>query len=218
MRITPETTREEMRRREPGWASRKTPLVSEASLQQSITDAAEALGWRVWHDNDSRRNAADFPDLELIRDRIVKAELKRRDKVPTPGQERLLAGTRARRGRDLPVAAGRLGRDRGHPQAWPIAPHQRSREKTPMTIDIARKAARPWKRHIRTAWLLGRKGGTEWLTIGAQQTMHLDTCDVLIEGRTTQEACELRVSTDGGKQWNEWHTLRPQQTMHVDVR
>ena len=59
---------------------------------------------------------------------------------------------------------------------------------------------------------------TEWLTIGAQQTMHLDTGDVLIEGRMTQEACELRVSTDGGKRWNEWHTLRPQQTMHVDVR
>ena len=96
MRITPETTREDMRRREPGWASRKTPLVSEASLQQSITDAAAALGWRVWHDNDSRRNAADFPDLEIIRDRLVKAELKRRDTVPTPGQESyLLALARA---------------------------------------------------------------------------------------------------------------------------
>ena len=96
MRITPQTTREEMNRREPGWSSQKTPLVSEASLQQSITDAAKALGWRVWHDNDSRRNDADFPDLELIRDRLVKAELKRRDKVPTPGQEGyLLALARA---------------------------------------------------------------------------------------------------------------------------
>ena len=133
MRITPETTREDMRRREPGWACRKTPLVSEASLQQSITEAARALGWRVWHDNDSRRNEPDFPDLELIRDRIVKAELKRRDTVPTPGQESYLLALARGRGRDLPVAARRLGRDRGHPQAWPIAPHH-SREKTSMTI------------------------------------------------------------------------------------
>ena len=96
MRITPETTREEMRRREPGWSSQKTPQVSEASFQRAVTEAAEALGWRVWHDNDSRRNDADFPDLELIRDRLVKAELKRRDKVPTPGQETyLLALARA---------------------------------------------------------------------------------------------------------------------------
>ena len=96
MRITPQTTREEMNRREPGWSSQKTPQVSEASFQRAVTEAAEALGWRVWHDNDSRRNDADFPDLVLIRDRLVKAELKRRDKVPTPGQETyLLALARA---------------------------------------------------------------------------------------------------------------------------
>ena len=96
MRITPETTREDMRRREPGWASRKTPLVSEASLQQSITEAPARLAGASGMTTTRGGNAADFPDLELIRDRIVKAELKRRDTVPTPGQERyLLALARA---------------------------------------------------------------------------------------------------------------------------
>ena len=96
MRITPDTTREDMRRREPGWASRKAPHVSEDSFQRAVTEAAEALGWRVWHDNDSRRNEPDLPDLELIRERFLKAELKRAAGVPTPGQERyLLALARA---------------------------------------------------------------------------------------------------------------------------
>ena len=45
---------------------------------------------------DSRRNEPDLPDLELIRERFVKAELKREANVPTPGQERyLLAVARA---------------------------------------------------------------------------------------------------------------------------
>ena len=96
MRITPDTTREDMRRRVPGWASRKAPHVTEDSFQRAVTEAAEALGWRVWHDNDSRLNEPDFPDLELIRDRFVKAELKREANVPTPGQEAyLLALARA---------------------------------------------------------------------------------------------------------------------------
>lgn len=37
---------------------------------------AALRGWKAWHDTDSRRNAAGFPDLVLLRDRVVWAELK----------------------------------------------------------------------------------------------------------------------------------------------
>ena len=91
MRITPETTREEMRLRVPGWASRRaSPQIPEASFQKAVTDAALALGWSVWHDHDSRMNEPDMPDLELLRDRLIKVEVKRAAGVPTPGQERYL--------------------------------------------------------------------------------------------------------------------------------
>lgn len=53
---------------------------TEADFQQSITEAAEALGWLVWHDQDSRRNRAGLPDLICIHPgqrRVLWLELKR---------------------------------------------------------------------------------------------------------------------------------------------
>ena len=50
--------------------------VPEAAFQRSVVEAAEALGWLVFHDHDSRRNKAGLPDLILVRGRIVFAELK----------------------------------------------------------------------------------------------------------------------------------------------
>ena len=44
--------------------------MNEAALQQLLTDAAEMHGWLVFHDNDSRRNAAGFPDLVLVHGRF----------------------------------------------------------------------------------------------------------------------------------------------------
>lgn len=41
--------------------------IPEAEFQRQIIEAAEANGWYVWRDNDSRRNRAGFPDLLLIR-------------------------------------------------------------------------------------------------------------------------------------------------------
>lgn len=41
--------------------------VTEAELQSAITELAELSGWRVWHDNDSRQNAAGWPDLVLAK-------------------------------------------------------------------------------------------------------------------------------------------------------
>jgi hypothetical protein len=59
----------------------------EAEFQQQVTDLARQLGWGVCHVSDSRRvtasgrvvgdsSAAGLPDLILIRERVVWAELK----------------------------------------------------------------------------------------------------------------------------------------------
>lgn len=50
---------------------------TETQFQNSIIDYAKLRGWLVFHDNDSRRNRAGFPDLVLAREgEVVFAELK----------------------------------------------------------------------------------------------------------------------------------------------
>lgn len=44
---------------------------SERRYQDQIVQLAEANGWHVWHDNDSRRNDAGLPDLLLIRGAVL---------------------------------------------------------------------------------------------------------------------------------------------------
>ena len=50
--------------------------VRERHFQQAVMDCARLLGWRVYHTFDSRRSNPGFPDLVLVRDRVVFAELK----------------------------------------------------------------------------------------------------------------------------------------------
>ena len=51
--------------------------MSEAEFQKQIVELAQLRGWRVFHDHDSRRNAAGLPDLILVRSgRLIFAELK----------------------------------------------------------------------------------------------------------------------------------------------
>lgn len=50
--------------------------MTERQLQQAIVDCARLLGWRSYHTFDSRRSEPGFPDLVLVRDRVVFAELK----------------------------------------------------------------------------------------------------------------------------------------------
>lgn len=61
-------------------------LVSEASWQSTVTDLAAVHGWRVFHARPARTargwatpvayDGAGFPDLVMVRDRVVFAELK----------------------------------------------------------------------------------------------------------------------------------------------
>ena len=53
--------------------------LSEAAFQRTVTDLAAWRGWRVFHVHDSRRSAAGWPDLVLVRaDRLLAVELKTR--------------------------------------------------------------------------------------------------------------------------------------------
>jgi hypothetical protein len=50
--------------------------MSEAELQNNIVELANVFGWLVFHDHDSRMNNPGFPDLVLVRERVIYAELK----------------------------------------------------------------------------------------------------------------------------------------------
>lgn len=52
-------------------------MMSERDLQRQVVDLAELRGFMTYHTFDSRRSAAGFPDLVLVRaPRVVFAELK----------------------------------------------------------------------------------------------------------------------------------------------
>ncbi len=56
-----------------------TPLedILEATWQSMVVDLARTLGFRAFHPYDSRRSAHGWPDLSLVRDRLILLELKR---------------------------------------------------------------------------------------------------------------------------------------------
>lgn len=63
----------------------------ERDFQRSVTDLARVTHWLTYHTHDSRRSAAGFPDLTLVRgDRLVFAELKRAGQNPTEAQREWL--------------------------------------------------------------------------------------------------------------------------------
>lgn len=53
-----------------------TAAMSEKTFQQMVVELATTFGWRTYHTFDSRRSASGFPDLVLVRDRVIWAELK----------------------------------------------------------------------------------------------------------------------------------------------
>ena len=65
-----------------------TDAMSEAELQAAVIEHAETHGWLVFHDNDSRRNNAGFPDLVLVKPpRIWLIELKSEEGRTRPEQQ-----------------------------------------------------------------------------------------------------------------------------------
>ena len=51
-------------------------FVTEAQLQAVVLEEAEFNGWEHYHTHDSRRSNKGFPDLVLVRERVVYAEIK----------------------------------------------------------------------------------------------------------------------------------------------
>lgn len=71
-----------------------TPLedVLEKEWQRQVVQLAKTLGWRSYHTFDSRRSTHGFPDLVLVRERVIYLELKReRGKLTDEQADWLLA-------------------------------------------------------------------------------------------------------------------------------
>lgn len=56
--------------------SRASGDVTEAQWQATVLDVAGFGGWLAYHTHDSRRSQKGFPDLVLVRDRVLFVELK----------------------------------------------------------------------------------------------------------------------------------------------
>lgn len=66
----------------------KHPPEREADFQAVVVDYARLRGWMTYHTHDSRRSAAGFPDLVMVRDgQLVFAELKSEKGKTTPEQD-----------------------------------------------------------------------------------------------------------------------------------
>jgi len=50
--------------------------MTERELQAAVIDLAKLLNWSYYHTYSSRRSVAGFPDLVLVKDRIIFVELK----------------------------------------------------------------------------------------------------------------------------------------------
>ena len=78
----------------------KLPKITEKEFQSQVVQLAKLRGWLCFHDYDSRKSTAGFPDLVLIRGhQILVAELKVGNRKATPEQRQWLeafAGARVR--------------------------------------------------------------------------------------------------------------------------
>jgi hypothetical protein len=103
------------------------PLLDDRSLrfgrptpraERSSTSLVHLLGWRVYHTWDSRKSEPDFPDLVLVRDRVMFAELQVTSRAVAEGPSRLAVRQPSgrRRGR---TCGGRMDRNAlGEIGAW----------------------------------------------------------------------------------------------------
>ena len=61
--------------------------VSEKQFQSHLVKYARSCGWLVYHTYDSRKSEPGFPDLVLVRDRVLFRELKSEKGRLTKAQE-----------------------------------------------------------------------------------------------------------------------------------
>ena len=88
------------------------PAISEKDFQADVEKFARKNGWMVYHTRDSRKSAAGFPDLVLIRGpRLIVAELKVGDNKPTAAQLDWLEAFRGARVEEVFV---------WRPEDWPV--------------------------------------------------------------------------------------------------
>ena len=63
------------------------PIREVEDFQPQVVKLAQLCGWRPYHTHDSRRSAAGFPDLILIKDgELIAAELKVAARTSSPEQ------------------------------------------------------------------------------------------------------------------------------------
>lgn len=48
----------------------------ESAFQAKVEQTAQLMGWLCYHTHDARRSNKGFPDLVLVRERVIYAELK----------------------------------------------------------------------------------------------------------------------------------------------
>lgn len=65
--------------------------VTEREWQAEVVALAKHMGWRHYHTHDSRRSEPGWPDLALVRERLVLAELKTETGRVSAAQERWLS-------------------------------------------------------------------------------------------------------------------------------
>lgn len=71
------------------------PRLTEAQFQRKVIDLAKLLGWQIYHPRISQFSVAGWPDLVLVRDRVLFRELKNDVGQTTPEQDRWLASLTA---------------------------------------------------------------------------------------------------------------------------
>lgn len=77
--------------------------MTEAEFMQQIIDTARLLKWHVYHTHDSRRSEPGFPDICLVRDRVVFLEVKTETGRVSPAQAEWIAAITAAGGTALVV-------------------------------------------------------------------------------------------------------------------
>ncbi len=81
----------------------REPFPSEAAFQAAVIDLATRYRCLVFHDNDSRRNVAGFPDLVIVGNKGVLMRELKTNTGRMRAQQEVWIGRLARAGADVAV-------------------------------------------------------------------------------------------------------------------